>query len=144
MGYQSLWDRLMEYRVGKDPIMEPGFVKTDRDEELWQKAKAKAKEQNPDDFYALANHIYHKMKEANEEGSDLEETTIGSAIELIRRSLRTRQAVNVDGHRIDPFAASIILQIYDKLPQTEKSRLRSSPVGQLVKTAFNVTGKIGR
>lgn len=50
---------------GKDHIMEPGFVKTPEDEKKWGKAKELAKKQNPDDFYALANHIFHNMKKEN-------------------------------------------------------------------------------
>jgi 8-oxo-dGTP pyrophosphatase MutT (NUDIX family) len=45
-----------------DLVMEPGFVKTPEDEKKWARAKAAARKQNPDDFYALANHIFHKMK----------------------------------------------------------------------------------
>jgi hypothetical protein len=45
-----------------EPVMEPGFVKTPEDEKKWADAKAQAKKSKPDDFYALANHIYHKMK----------------------------------------------------------------------------------
>lgn len=46
-----------------EPIMEPGFVKSAEDEKKWQRAKEIAKRQKGvDEPYALANHIFHKMK----------------------------------------------------------------------------------
>ena len=40
----------------------PAFVKTKRDEELWQKAKARAKEQGHEEDWAYITGIYKKMK----------------------------------------------------------------------------------
>lgn len=62
---KDAWKR--QYAAGsvhesKEPIMEPGFVKTPADEEKWQKAKTAAKKSSPDNMYALANSIFHKMK----------------------------------------------------------------------------------
>jgi len=53
-----------KFTESTDPesILEPGFVKTPADEKKWQRAKEIARKQNPDDFYALSNHIYHSMK----------------------------------------------------------------------------------
>ncbi len=45
-----------------DPIMEPGFVKTPADEKKWDRAKTLAKKSNPDNMYAVANHIFHSLK----------------------------------------------------------------------------------
>ena len=42
--------------------MPTGLVKTRQDEILRESAKAKAKRQSPDDFYALAVYIFKKMK----------------------------------------------------------------------------------
>ncbi len=36
-----------------------------KEEKLWNRAKREAKQSNPDDFYALANHIFQRMKEAH-------------------------------------------------------------------------------
>lgn len=46
----------------------PGFVKTQRDERLWQKAKAQAVAQYPhikrdsDKWWSIVNGIFQKMK----------------------------------------------------------------------------------
>lgn len=48
----------------KEKLMEPGFVKTPADEKKWNRAKELARKQNPDNMYALANHIFQNMKEA--------------------------------------------------------------------------------
>lgn len=70
-------------REASEPVMEPGFVKTPEDEKRWSRAKAAAKKQNPDDFYALANHIFHQMKkesvlEAIDLGADLDHVLSGA------------------------------------------------------------------
>jgi hypothetical protein len=73
---------------GKEPVMEPGFVKTPADEKRWAKAKAAAKASNPDDFYALANHIYHNMKdEASIKEAVLEAIADGADIDHILSGL---------------------------------------------------------
>lgn len=48
----------------------PGFVKTPADEKKWARAKALAKKSNPDNMYAVANHIFQNVKksESMEEG----------------------------------------------------------------------------
>ena len=47
----------------------PAFVKTERDERLWSKAKAIVREQYPwlkgDKFWARVNGIYQRMKSGN-------------------------------------------------------------------------------
>jgi len=46
----------------------PGFVKTQRDEEIWEQAKARCREQgyspekDADKFYACANAEFHRAK----------------------------------------------------------------------------------
>lgn len=46
----------------------PGFVKTERDEHLWRKAKAQASKQYPhikkdsDRWWSIVNGIYQNMK----------------------------------------------------------------------------------
>lgn len=43
----------------------PGFVKTDKDEELWAKAKSesgKSYDKGSDAYWATANKIFHSMK----------------------------------------------------------------------------------
>ena len=44
--------------------MPSNLVKSQRDEQLWNKAKSKAAEQNAKPNYALVNHIYQRMKAA--------------------------------------------------------------------------------
>lgn len=56
--------------AAKEKLMEPGFVRTADDEKKWDKAKDIAQKQGADEPYALANHIFHKMKgESVEEAS---------------------------------------------------------------------------
>lgn len=58
----------------------PGFVKTQKDEDIWKKAKKQAKKKGlkGDSFYAYANTVFHRMKgiEENKEVFDHEEDSL--------------------------------------------------------------------
>lgn len=56
-----------EPRHHSDPdamVTEPGFVKTAKDEEDWDRAKKLARDGKADNQYALANHIFQNIKGA--------------------------------------------------------------------------------
>lgn len=68
--------------VESEHIMEPGFVKTPADEKLWARAKAKAQEQDADDLYALANHIFQNMKK----NETVEEADVNDGFYIVNKA----------------------------------------------------------
>ena len=77
-----------------DPIMEPGFVKTPADEKKWARAKAAAKKSNPDNMYAVANHIFQNMKKSETvEEAKLSPSDANSLVSHLQRA-KWRAKVN--------------------------------------------------
>ena len=76
----------------------PGFIRTKKDEALWEKAKraaAKSKGKDEGSFtdqdWALVNHIYHKMKKSEDFAKSLDDPKIvEELVELLKASRRPR------------------------------------------------------
>jgi len=64
-----------------------------------------------------------------------------STVDKLRKIVRKKQANRVDGVLIDLYSASLVVQVYDALNDSNKSKLAALPVRKMVNICFEVAAK---
>jgi hypothetical protein len=59
-------------------------------------------------------------------------------IEAFRRIVRNHQYEKIDGTMIDGFTASVVVQVYDALNETNKAKFASMPAGRMGIVAYKL------
>lgn len=63
-----------------------------------------------------------------------------TAFEIMQDIVKNKQAQKIQGVMVDMFTASVVVQAYDKVNDTNKKRIETSKLDQLVGLAHKVLG----
>ena len=105
--------------------MPPGIVKTDRDEELWEKAKAMAAEQGHAEDWPYIVGIFKQMK-----GGKLSKAARQPDIDALRKQASELLAKLEGQHRRAEAVQEGLVDAADKMHAAITKRLKNAPEGQ--------------